>query len=367
MNNVSEPAARHDIGGNMPPDPHDAMRDKFDDDYREIRFRKDDLLAACDRVPATIDDADTARRVTDTIRMLNECRKHAEAARVSEKEPHLAAERAVDGWFKRITEPIDKVKTGLTAKLTTWQTAEADRERRELLAEEARLRDEEAARKKAADEAAAAAEAAEQRKRDAEQAERDAVAAAEAAEQRKLDADKRAAEAEQAERDAAEKRKLDADAEEKEAADKAEREAAEEKEAAEKEQSDAADAIEKAAADKEAAEKDADDAGAEHALSEAVAADTEHEQAASETAVAAVAAKAKPAKLTASRGDLGGHASLRTRTVCTGVDPETLDLETLRPHFKIDALEYAVRRFIENGGRELTGATIKAVSKSVTR
>ena len=351
----------------MPPDPHDAMRAKFDDDYREIRFRKDDLLAACDRVPATIDDADTARRVTDTIRMLNECAKNAEAFRVSEKEPHLAATRAVDGWFKRITEPIGKAKAELTRRLTAWQTAEADRVRRERLAEEARLRDIEKKRREAAEKAEREAEAAAKRQADADERAAQAERDAEAAERRKADAEAAAETARQEAADLAAQARLDADAAEQDAADKEAADAEEKLADAERKRRDADDAAMKAERDRLAAEQDKTDAGAEHALSEAVAADTEHEQAVAETAVAAVAAKAKPAKLTASRGDLGGHASLRTRTICTGVDPDKLDLETLRPHFKIDALEYAVRRFIENGGRKLDGATIQAVSKSVTR
>lgn len=66
----------------------------------------------------------------------------------------------------------------------------------------------------------------------------------------------------------------------------------------------------------------------------------------------------------ASRTFVGGvSASVGAKLVCTGVDRPKLDLETLRPFLKEDALIAAVEAYLKAGNKTLTGAII--VEKAV--
>lgn len=257
-------AAAADIGHNEPPDPATILRDNLAEKHGDLAKRRDELLAACERVPETIDSDDAAGRVGDFLKQLGAAAKASEAARVAEKEPHLAAGRVVDGFFKAITDPLTKAKKGIEARLTTYlrQKEAEERRRRE---EEERLLREEAERK--AREAAAAADAAQ------DDDSLDAAIDAEAA-------------AKQAEADAAR------------------------------------------------AQKEAD---------------------------------AKAAELSRTRGDYGSVGSLRTHWTFKDIDRKALDLEALREHFGMDALEKAIRSYIAAGGRELKGVTIYEETSAVVR
>lgn len=135
---------------------------------------------------------------------------------------------------------------------------------------------------------------------------------------------------------------------EKEAAERARREA-EERAAREAE----------AAAKREAAAK-ADIFTDDASLTAALAAEDRARQAEADRIAAEKAAQAKPAELSRTRGDLGALSSLRT---FWSFDPATLnrnaiDLEALRPHLPIAALEAAIRSYIKAGGRDLRGVRI---------
>ena len=134
----------------------DSLRDDLTIKHEPIRARADELLAAAERVPTTIDSEELAGKVGDFIKQVTACHKAAEAARVGEKEPHLAASRVVDGFFKAVTDPLEKVKKDIERRLTTFlrEKEEAARRDRERIAREEQQAAE-AARK-----AAAAAEAA---------------------------------------------------------------------------------------------------------------------------------------------------------------------------------------------------------------
>lgn len=188
------------IGGNNPPDPIEILRTQLAETHEPLTQRKDDLLAMGERAPASVDDEDTAAKVADAIKACAAFGKNATAARVAAKEPHLAAGRAVDGWFAALADPVEKVKARLTALLTDYQrrVAAAERARREAEAAELRRQQQEA----------------ERQRQEAERQAREARAAA-----RKAEDDKAAAEAE---RMLAEQQARDARA----AADKAKAEAA---------------------------------------------------------------------------------------------------------------------------------------------
>ena len=116
------------------------LRATFAERHGALVRRRDDLLQAVDRVPATVEDEQTAGDVGDFIKQLDAGRKAAEGARVAEKEPFLEGGRTVDGWFKKITEPLAKAKTEIEGRLNIYlgKKAAAARKAREEVERKAR-------------------------------------------------------------------------------------------------------------------------------------------------------------------------------------------------------------------------------------
>lgn len=125
------------IGSNRHP-----IKDLLRESYADILNRADDLNAASLRAPTSITDDETQGKVGDLIKMMGACIKKTEVARVSEKEPFLQAGREVDGFFKGVTDPLEKGKRNLESRVTTYLRAKADEERRRREEEEARAREE---------------------------------------------------------------------------------------------------------------------------------------------------------------------------------------------------------------------------------
>lgn len=149
------PAEREGIGHNMPPDPITILRNDLAEKAVGLIMRRKEIEARLPHVPERIDDDETAGKVADFIKVAMAAHKAAEGMRVAEKEPHLAAGRAVDGFFKsELTDPLEKVKKALEPRLTDYQRRKAEEERR-LRLEAERVAREEADRR--AREAAAAA------------------------------------------------------------------------------------------------------------------------------------------------------------------------------------------------------------------
>jgi len=124
---MSEIAA---IGHNIPPDPIEALRTDLEEANHDLLTRKAELEASCERMPESIGDDETAGKFADQIKLLNTAKKTAEARRKDTKEPHLAASRAVDAFFKAITEPLEKLAAQANAPLTAFEQHKADEERR---------------------------------------------------------------------------------------------------------------------------------------------------------------------------------------------------------------------------------------------
>ena len=178
-------------GHNVPPSDAEILSARLAEKYDGTIKRRDELLASALRAPPEVADEGAAGKFADLIKLITACTKNAEAERVAEKEPHLAAGRAVDGFFKRITDELAGAKKTLEQRLTTYQRKKAEDERRRR-EEEERLRREEAerlAREAAAREAElkneddlaaaiAAEEAAKQADADAVKAKREASAKA---------------------------------------------------------------------------------------------------------------------------------------------------------------------------------------------
>lgn len=93
-------------------------------------------------------------------------------------------------------------------------------------------------------------------------------------------------------------------------------------------------------------------------LSAAIAAEDRAKQAAADAEQAARAAAAKPAELSRVRGDYGSVSSLKQFWDFADMERATLDLDAIRDHLPLDAIEKAVRSFIRAGGRELRGCRI---------
>ncbi len=106
-------------------------------------------------------------------------------------------------------------------------------------------------------------------------------------------------------------------------------------------------------------------------LEAAIAAEETAKQAAADALKAQKAAEVNAAELSRTRSDHGAVASLRTfwdfKTEGDAAFRAGLDLEALRSHLSMDALEKAVKSFIRAGGRELCGVVIFENTSTVVR
>jgi flagellar biosynthesis GTPase FlhF len=134
--------AERGIGDNSAPSDIEILRERLVDNNAALLTRRDELLAALPRIPETIGDDETCGKVADMVKLFTACAKTAEGARIAAKEPFLQSERAVDGFFKQISEPLLKAKVAIEARLTAYQRVKAAEERRRREAEEQRQREE---------------------------------------------------------------------------------------------------------------------------------------------------------------------------------------------------------------------------------
>ncbi len=143
--------------GHNRPDIGAALRE----DHTALLDQCDDALDAVLSVPDLIDNEDGAKHASDVIKDLTGCRKNIEAQRKAEKEPYQIGGKKVDGFFVPIRDSLDQAKDITERRLTIFERAKADveRKRRE---EEARIAKAEADRlaKEAADAVARLEEAA---------------------------------------------------------------------------------------------------------------------------------------------------------------------------------------------------------------
>lgn len=78
-------------------------------------------------------------------------------------------------------------------------------------------------------------------------------------------------------------------------------------------------------------------------------------------------AQAKPADLARTRTDTGVLSTLRTDWVHEITDYDVIPLDKLRPYFKRDEVDKAIRGFVRAGNRELAGTRIFEKTSAVTR
>lgn len=145
MSNFDPPG----IGHNQPPDDIELLREKLDAQTLDLQRRVDDLKTAEARLPEITDDA-SAGDAADFVKMATAAIKDADAKRVDAKEPFLKAGRAVDGFFKGLSDPLDSLRRRVEQRITVYLRAKEARERAAREAEAKRLRDEAEAREREA-------------------------------------------------------------------------------------------------------------------------------------------------------------------------------------------------------------------------
>lgn len=158
------------IGHNNPPSDLDILTERLQENNQKVFDRVDKLKEAADRVPAEIDNDETAGKVADYIKAVNTCHKALEDTRKAEKQPFLDMGRVVDETFKVPQEELAIAKAKANKPLTAYSVKkqEEERKRREVEAEKARKEAEERAAKAKELEDAGLKEQAEAAKKQAE-------------------------------------------------------------------------------------------------------------------------------------------------------------------------------------------------------
>lgn len=335
-----------------------SIKDRLSSLWAGLITRCNQLVAAAQTVPDRIDDEETATKAADLIKLMKAAAKEADSTRKSENEPYAAAKQQVDAFFNIPKESLQSSAQEVERRLSLWLQRKAAREeeqRRERADAERRASEERFAQAveaesnaKAAQQSAALAALAQQAARaDKEQC----TTASRNARLRGQDASNRArvakANADAVGYQAAMNEAALCDAEAKEMDARASQLRQLEKEADAKRKTDEAAAKE--------ANKEVKQAIGDVQRSDAMVAKLDKR------------ADASAAELSRSRGELGSVSSLRTDWVFDSLDRQKLDLETLRAHIPVDALEQAVRSFIRAGGRDLRGVKIFETTTAVVR
>jgi hypothetical protein len=301
------------LGHNNPPDLIEQQREHLRESHTALIARQAELLGMEARLPERCEDDEWEAKLAEAVKACTRFTRNSETTRLDSNEPLRALIAATDGFFKALSDPIDRLKKKMGGLLTDYQREKADRERRRR-EEEARI-----AKAKADEEARLARE--------------EAARVAEA---------KRREEAARLE------------------AERIEREARE-----------AADAEARRVADKAAAEarRAAEQAAAERREQERLAAEQRDRKAAAaeQAQQAKTSASAKAADMSRTRTDLGAVASLRTTFHFQVVDPDVVPRIYLSVHKP--AITAAIRAATVNGECDLKipGVRIYPVTDSVVR
>lgn len=170
-----------DALSNNAPEDANPLEDRLRETHAELFAKLVNLEERASGAPATINDEDTAKAVTDLASELSKLDKAFDAVRVKEKEPYLDGSRTVDSVLGSPSKTLKDRKTTLMSRVNAHHNRVAEEQRRRAKEEADRQR-EEAEKARQAAEAARAAEShqeADQLERQA--AKTDAVADAQAA------------------------------------------------------------------------------------------------------------------------------------------------------------------------------------------
>lgn len=144
-----------DEGSGWPTISFEMLAEYIKDDQRELRARRDQIIAAAPRFPETILDEETAQRATTFGKTINTYLKNARSDHDQRKAVFFAAGNVVDSNGHEMQDKVAGIKRVVEARLGAYQRAKTEAERRAR----------EAARR-------AAEEEAERKRREAEEAER---------------------------------------------------------------------------------------------------------------------------------------------------------------------------------------------------
>ena len=122
------------------PDPSPGIRKALESDYPHVLPILEDFRAKVADLPPKINDQSDHDKYVDTITEIRARFKDVEAYRVAEKDPHLKAERAVDGFFVPIRDGLEKLMQACNAAVTVYDRRIAAEERARREAEEAEAR-----------------------------------------------------------------------------------------------------------------------------------------------------------------------------------------------------------------------------------
>ena len=330
------------------------------------------FVASAADVPGNIENDEEERVASDILAQMNKHHKVVESRREGIKAPILQMGKIIDNVAKTKGQaPLEQQINRINPGMTRYKREKVERERR-AREEAERLAREEAERKRQE------AEAAERQRREAEAAKQRAIeeqkraeaAAARAkqealeAEQRRREAEARRIEQERLAEEASSKRK-------REEAARAARRAQEDAERAEREKKEARERQERERAAAAEAKTETALAKAEASDANKIAKTADKLAAAAETDAhkATKATEAKASTLSGSRGDYGGHTSLRTVWIGELVDVDLLDKKAIWPFIKKEHLQAAVDAFVRmnKGSKELKGARIYETDANTIR
>jgi hypothetical protein len=136
----------HNRETNAPPPPEPLSVAQIND-YLEyqgetLRSRRDEIIRALAsnlrKYPAIGDD-EALGVVAENMRMATALARTAEERRVEHKAPFLAGGRTVDGWFKKLLEPLQKQMAAVQSVMNDYAAEKLRRERAAAEAERLRL------------------------------------------------------------------------------------------------------------------------------------------------------------------------------------------------------------------------------------
>jgi hypothetical protein len=121
----------------------DALRVRLETDYAEMVALFGDREIGIGQVPATIDDDETAQRVTTFVaQQVRALTADAKTAHEREKKPFLACGRVIDNFFLRRIDHLNQTLTPVLRRAENYIKAKAEAQRRaeEKLRREAEMR-----------------------------------------------------------------------------------------------------------------------------------------------------------------------------------------------------------------------------------
>lgn len=147
------------IGHNNPPSETEIVALKLDEGTKDLTERQKKLIEALERLPAKIDGAESAQKITTYAAQIQDCISKLEDERVARKRPYDDLAKIVHNFFKtrqdELSGAISKVKALLKSYDDEQRVLRQKEENDRRAAEVAAAAEKAEAAKKLADEAAA--------------------------------------------------------------------------------------------------------------------------------------------------------------------------------------------------------------------